>query len=388
MVAALGVVQILGWGTSFYFPAVFAGPIQAETGWPLTYIVGGVTLGLLVAGLISPQVGSIIARRSPRAVVGLSSVLYACGLALIGLASALPVYLAGWIVLGVGMGTGLYDAIFAALGKLYGHAARVPITNLTLFGGFSSTVCWPLSAFLIGSFGWRNACFVYAAMHLFVALPLQLAVLRERPASPLADDPAHAPVQQAAVPAPIARQPLVFVLLALILSIAAGIGSIVVVHLMIFLQARGVEFATAVWLGTLFGPAQVFARVIERIFGAAYHPIWTLIACCALMTIGLALLLDGRAPLLLAILVYGGGYGISWIARGTLPLALFGSARYPVLIGRLAFPSLIVQALAPVLGAFLIDAHGPGAMLGVLTVLAALNVVLVAALWGACRARG
>ena len=89
----------------------------------------------------------------------------------------LPVFLLGWIVLGGGMGTGLYDAVFAALGKLYGRDARTAITNLTLFGGFASTVCWPLSAFLAENFGWRSACLVYAALHLIVSLPLQMAVM-------------------------------------------------------------------------------------------------------------------------------------------------------------------------------------------------------------------
>ena len=177
VVAALGVAQILGWGTSFYFPAVLAQPIVAETGWSLGWVVGGVSIGLLVAGLIAPRVGAIIDRRGGRPVLAASSLLYAVGLAGIGLAPTLPVYLAARVVLGAGMGTGLYDAVFAALGKLYGKDARAPITNLTLIGGFASTVCWPLSAFLAETVGWRGACLVYACLHLWVSLPLQMAVM-------------------------------------------------------------------------------------------------------------------------------------------------------------------------------------------------------------------
>ena len=151
---------------------------------------------------------------------------------------------------------------------------------------------------------------------------------------------------------------LMFVLLALVLTISAGIGSIVVVHLLIFLQAKGADFALAVTLGTLFGPAQVGARFVERIFGARYHPIWTMVASCGLMAIGLVLLLAAFPILALAIVIYAGGYGIMWIARGTLPLALFGPDRYATLMGRLAFPSLIVQALAPSAGALLIEHSG------------------------------
>ena len=384
VITALGIAQILAWGTSFYFPAVFAGPIVADTDWSLGYVVGGTSVGLLVAGLISPQVGKIIDLRGGRPILLASSLFYAAGLIGVGLAPALPVYLMAWVLLGIGMGTGLYDAVFAALGRMYGSAARGPITNLTLFGGFASTVCWPLSAFMIEHIGWREACFVYAGLHLLVALPLQMAVIRRAPKAATAT---HADTAQSPSLTAIANETLIFALLALVLSIAAGIGSIVVVHLLIFLQARGVDFAVAVSLGTLFGPAQVGARVIERLFGSRYHPIWTMIGSCTLMAVGL-LLLAGRFPiLLLVILLYGAGYGISWIGRGTLPLALFGPVRFPRLMGKLAFPSLIVQALAPSAGALLIEASGADATIGVLTVLALINVVLIGLLWAVCRPR-
>jgi len=386
VISALGIAQILAWGTSFYFPAVFAGPIVADTGWSLGFVVGGTSIGLLVAGLISPQVGRIIDVHGGRPVLLASSLLYAAGLIGIGLAPTLPVYLFAWVLLGIGMGTGLYDAVFAALGRMYGSAARGPITNLTLFGGFASTICWPLSAFMIEHIGWRDACFVYAALHLFVSLPLEMAAVR--PAKkPVAASPAQADTTQAAVPTQIPNEPLIFALLAVVLSFAAGIGSIVVVHLLIFLQTRGVDYAVAVSLGTLFGPAQVGARVVDRLFGAHYHPIWTMIACCVLMAAGL-LLLAGHFPILiLVILLYGAGYGISWIGRGTLPLALFGPLRFPRLMGKLAFPSLIVQAAAPSAGALLIEARGVDATIGVLTVLALINVVLIGLLWAVCRPR-
>ena len=384
VITALGIAQILAWGTSFYFPAVFAEPILKETGWSLGWIVGGVSIGLMVAGLISPQVGRVIDRHGGRTVLLASSLFYAAGLIGVGLAPALPVYLMAWGLIGLGMGTGLYDAVFAALGRIYGIAARQPITNLTLFGGFASTVCWPLSAFMIEHVGWRAACLLYAALHLFVALPLQMAVIRRAPpidAKSASDDNDCLDTNR------IDNESVIFGLLAVVLSIAAGIGSIVVVHLLIFLQARGVDFAIAVSLGTLFGQAQVGARVVERLFGNRYHPIWTMIACCLLMAAGLLLLSANMHALVLIILLYGSGYGISWVGRGTLPLALFGSVRFPRLMGKLAFPSLIVQALAPSAGALLIETSGANAAIGLLTVLALVNVALIGILWLMCRAQ-
>ncbi len=380
VITALGIAQILAWGTSFYFPAVFAEPIVAETGWSLGLVVAGTSIGLLTAGLISPQVGRIIDTHGGRPVLLASSSFYAAGLAGVGLSHSLPVYLLAWVLIGLGMGTGLYDAVFAALGRMYGSEARGPITNLTLFGGFASTICWPLSAFMIDHVGWRSACLIYAALHLFVMLPLQVSVVR----APEKVRSGHNGKNVSGETSRIDNETLIFVLLAVVLSIAAGIGSIVVVHLLIFLQARGVDFALAVTLGTIFGPAQVGARVVERLFGNRYHPIWTMIASCMLMAVGLLMLFGAVPALVLVILLYGAGYGISWIGRGTLPLALFGPARFPRLMGKLAFPSLIVQALAPSAGALMIEARGSDATIGVLTLLALINVVLIGVVWRLC----
>jgi MFS family permease len=386
-ITALGITQILSWGTSFYFPAVLAPQVVADTGWSLGFVVSGTSIGLLVAGLIAPRVGRIIDRKGGRPVLAASSLLFAAGLLGIGLAPNLPVYLLAWVVLGVGMGTGTYDAVFAALGKLYGKDARTPITNLTLFGGFASTICWPLSALLAETFGWRGACLIYAALHVVVSLPLQMAVMPPLSAA-ASENAAAAGAKQAPDGPPLQYHRRAFVLFACALAISSGIGSIVIVHMMIFLQARGADFALAVTLGTLFGPAQVGARFVERLFGANYHPIWTMVASCALMLIGLVLLFAGFPLLAVTIVIYGAGYGIMWIARGTLPLALFGPSRYATLIGRLAFPALIVQALAPSAAALLIEWQGVDATLALLTALAALNVGLVVMLWLVCRRSG
>jgi MFS family permease len=384
VIVALGIVQILGWGTSLYVPAVFGGPIVAETGWSLGYVVSGTSIGLLTGGLISPLVGRWIDRHGGRPVLMSSSLLYAAGLAGIGLAPSLPVYLAAWVVVGLGMGTGLYDAVFAALGRMYGHDARNAIANLTLIGGFASTVCWPLSAFLIEMAGWRNACFIYAALHLVVALPLQMSVVRNQHAARGGGEGGHQGNSKAL---PIPRETAILVLLGVILSIMASIGAIMLVHLMIFLEARGASFAAAVTLGTLFGPSQVIARAVERLFGGHYHPIWTMIAACVVVAVSL-LLLSSAFPLLSVVIVlFGAGFGVGWLARGTLPLGLFGPVRFPRLMGKLAFPSLIAQALAPSAGALLIERVGVDWTIGVLTIFALINVVLIVSLWTMCRER-
>jgi MFS family permease len=103
VVSAVGVAQILAWGSSYYLPAVLAGPIAADTGWPLTWVVGALSVGLLVSGLVSPRVGHIIERHGGRPVLAASAVLLAVGLLGLGLAPTLPIFVAAWVVIGFGM---------------------------------------------------------------------------------------------------------------------------------------------------------------------------------------------------------------------------------------------------------------------------------------------
>lgn len=373
-IVILGVTQILAWGSSFYIPAVLAGPIAAETGWPLAWIIGGASVGLLTAGLVSRGVGHAIHRLGGRPVLVTSSLLFALGLTILSQAHHLAVFYIAWVVLGLGMGAGLYDAAFSTLGRIFGDAARRPITLLTLWGGFASTVAWPISAYLSDAVGWRYTCLFYVAAHLVLGLPLHIFALPREGRLP-APLPAASDAASARAPA---RGGL-FLVLATAITLGAALVSITHIHLLTILQAQGVALAAAVALGALVGPSQVGARVIEMVLGSRYHPIWTLAASSAAMAAGLALLWLAPAIVVVAIVVYGGGVGIQSIARGTVPLAIYGKERYALIIGRIAMPALIVQAIAPTLAALLIDAAGVPATLGVLTGIAMTTIVLVIA---------
>jgi MFS family permease len=375
IISALGVTQIFAWGTSYYLPAVLAAPIAADTGWSLTWVVGGLSFGLLTAGVISPWVGRAIARRGGRPVLALSAGLLAAGLLVLALATALPVFLMAWLVIGLGMGAGLYDPAFATLGRLYGGGGRSAITTLTLFGGFASTVCWPLSAFLDAHLGWRGACLVYAAFQVAVALPIYLFVLpRERVQRIDASSPLVGSSTATPVPA-IPRRGL-FLLLATTITLASIISTVLSVHLLTILQAKGLALAAAVSLGALVGPSQVAARTIEMFIARYHHPIWTKLAATSLVTAGLAALWVGGPVITLGLVLYGAGIGLESIARGTLPLAIFGPTRYPVIMGRIAMPSLIAQAAAPSIGAVLLEMTGLNGALATFLAAAALNALL------------
>ncbi len=379
VISALGVIEILAWGSSFYLPAVLAGPVADGTGWSLAWVVGGLSLGLLVAAFASPHVGAAIHRHGGRPVLALAALLLTVGLTTLALAPVLPVYLAGWLLLGLGMGCGLYDPAFATLGRLYGAEARPAITTLTLWGGFASTVCWPLSAFLVAHVGWRGACLAYAGLHLTVTLPLVLLLIPKAQALP-----AGTGHRQADTGPLSGAERRAFLLFAGVLILGGAIMSLVSVHLLTLLQARGVALASAVSYGALIGPAQVGARIVEMSFKGRHHPLWTLTAALALVALGLVLLALGLPGVGVWLVLYGGGNGIYSIARGTVPLALFGPVRYPLVVGRLARPGLVAQALAPPAGAFVITHAGPDVLWWSLTVLALANLGLVAGLWR-CR---
>ncbi len=372
VVSALGIFQILAWGSSYYLLAVLAAPIARDTGWPLAWIVGALSLGLLVEGLVAPLVGNAIERHGGRPVLAAGALLLAAGLSAMAFAPSLPVFVTAWLVVGAGMGAALYDAAFSTLGRLYGLRARRAITWLTLFGGFASTLCWPLSAFLESTLGWRGACLVYAAIQVVICLPLLFTLLPREARHETAR--ARRQSGDGRPRDPIRRRQ--FVVIAAAFTISSAIAAVVSVHLLTLLQARGVTLGEAVALGALIGPSQVGARIVEMLFGQQRHPVWAMIGSALLVAAGLGMLWAGLPLVAAAIVLYGGGMGIRSIVRGSVPLAVFGAEGYAALMGRLAMPALVVGALAPFLGAVLLERFGVDATFGALTVAALAGVAL------------
>jgi MFS family permease len=384
VITCLGIGQILVWAASYYLPTVLAQPMADDTGWHSTWIIGAVSLGLLVSGLVSPRVGHLIERHGGRPVLSASALLFALGLALQAWAPHFAVLILAWLIIGVGMGAGLYDPAFSTLTRLYGSEARSAITSLTLWGGFASTVGWPLTAFMVEQWGWRGASFGHVAIMLCVVLPLYwFGLPREgAPATP-------APRPAAPVSDRVKRENWFFLLvLAGNFVIASVVMTIVAIHLVTLLRDRGFSLATAVGLGMLIGPSQVGARVLEALFGRKYHPIWALLVCSAAVAIGLFIMLGSVELIALGLILYGGGNGLRSIARGTVPLAMFGREGYAVLMGWLALPVLIAQALSPSLGDLLLDWLGPGGVIAALALVSVLNVLATLALVPIALRRG
>jgi hypothetical protein len=372
-VLVLGVTQIITWGAIYYTPVLIVPLIAKERGWSIAFAMGGFSIGLLAAGLVSPYVGRTIDRVGGHVVMGIGSLIGAAGLFLITFAANPVAYMAVWVVLGIAMAANLYDSAFATLGRIFGAAARRPITALTLAGGFASTVSWPVTHFLIEGVGWQKTYLIYAGILLFVCAPLHAFVLprhRAHTAPPVPTEDgktAHLPPNGAA-----------FLLVAAAFTAYAVVPSGLAAHLLAIFNREGIDAGTVVWIGALFGPAQVGARLIEFAFGRNVHPLWigrvavAVLLCAFLMLAFFGFTVAAAAAFAL---MFGGCNGLITITRGALPLALFGAHGYGRLMGRLAGPFQIMQAAAPLVMAFAVERFSDPLALSLAAVFATVALV-------------
>lgn len=372
VVLALGVTQILAWGSLHYSIAVLAPGMAREMGLSVTAVLGCYTAALVVSGLLARPVGQAVDRLGGRRPMALGSVAAALALALIASAPHPALFLAGWLLAGAAMAATLYDAAFATLGAVSGERHRQALTALTLLGGFASTVFWPLSYALDEALGWRGAVAVFAALQLLVCLPLHAGVLPDR----------RRPAPQALAPAP----PLPSVRrggsrglgwLAASFALNAMLFSAMSVHLLGTLAAAGLSAREAVAVSVLVGPMQVAGRVLEFLGGRALKAVTTGFAALAGTLVAMLLLGRIEGPGAWAIgfaLLYGASNGVMTIVRGTVPAELYGREDYGALLGRLAGPSFIGKAAAPVALAFVAERLGHPAAVAGLGLLAALSL--------------
>lgn len=390
---ALGSAQTLAWASTYYLPAILALPMARELGVAPATVFAAFSVALLISAALGPLAGRTIDRVGGRPVLMATSLCFAAGLALLGLASGTASLFLAWAVLGVGMGSGLYEAAFATLVRLQGQQSRASITGITLLAGFASTVGWPLSAWLEAEFGWRAACFTWAALHLMVGLPLNALVPRVprvtsaglpataeqglKPDTTTATAPPHT-VAHTTAAHPIGRQRRTLVLLAFVFAATWFISTAMAAHLPALLQTTGVSMGTALMVGMLVGPAQVVARMLE--FGLLRHvqPVASARLAASLHPLGVGVLvLAGPWAAPVFGLLHGAGNGVLTIAKGTLPLVYFGPSGYGRLQGVLGVPTRLAQALAPWLFGLAMARWGSGAFL----LTATLGAAACAALW-------
>jgi predicted MFS family arabinose efflux permease len=349
-VTALGLAQTLAWASSYYLPAMLAVPMAKDIGVSAPMVFAAFSLALLASAALGPYAGKAIDRWDGRLVLCATNVIFAVGLVCLSVAQGVTGMFTGWAVLGIGMGSGLYPAAFAALVRLYKEDSRGAITGVTLFAGFASTVGWPLSTFLEAHIGWRGTCLAWAALHVVVGLPLNWSL-------PKADTPSTNPKIRAAPPdgeSSASRSSAI--LLGVVFAVTWFISTAMAAHLPRLLMAGGASLATAVFVGALIGPAQVGARIFEFSFLRRLNPLLSARLAMLMHPIGVALLgIFGHSAAVLFGILHGAGNGIMTIATGTLPLAIFGTHGYGRRQGVLMVPARIAQALAPWLFGLCLD---------------------------------
>lgn len=344
-VCALGVAQIISWGSFYYTIAVLGGAMQRDLGVSPTLLFGAFSFSLFLSGLAAPMVGKLIDERGGRIVLSLGSCIGAVALVVFATASGPITLLLASILAGVAMAATLYDAAFAALNQIAGPSYRRAITALTLFGGIASTVFWPLSQVLLDAIGWRQTLAVYAGLQLLVCLPLHWWLLPGRqPSAP----PVNAPPgtsQPTAGPATAD-----YAWLATAFALASFVSSALLIHVISLLKSAGMNPTDAVFVAALIGPMQVVGRILEFSLARKVQTVTIGTVSFVLMLLAMAVLyfVQSLSPLaFLFAALFGFSNGLLTIVRGTVPAVLFGRDGYGLLLGKLARPAFIARALAP-----------------------------------------
>ena len=367
LVLSLGLTQTIAWASSYYLPAVLARPMADSLGCPVSHVYAAFTAALIIAAITAPFTGRYIDKWGGKRVLVASNVWFALSLLFLSQAqNGISLFL-GWASLGFAMGAGLYDMAFATVVRSRGSAVPSIIAGIALLGGFASTVGWPISHYLLSSFGWRQALGVWAVVHLLLALPLNLSLVLPMQRDSMKDSTSDTKFSQE----PEKGKTQAMVVLALAFVFAYFCAGAMAGHMPGLLQLFGVSVAASIVAGMAFGPAQVTVRLLQLSLLRRLQPIIIAILAALIMPLGAVLLvLFGPVAALLVGVTHGLGHGVMSIIKGTLPLSIFGAKGYGRRQGLLFLPAAIAQAFSPFLFSLCIDTLGKEAL-----------YIYVAAIW-------
>lgn len=368
----IGLAQIFIWGGSFFLLAVFSRPIMQEMGWGREIIYGGLSTGLLVSALVLTYLGHLFRYFQAKNILAFSGFAIAIGLVTLAYSSTLWSFYSAWIIIGVGMALGLYDTLFATFGHYFGLNAKKLIVALTLISGFCTTIVWPLQVYLISLIGWRDALLVWAVLLFIFIAPIYYFCLPTTPISTLQNT--KKPIKNK-----LSLNPKVYYLMSTIFMFSSIIMTIVSIQLIDILQEIGMTLVAAIAVCALLGPSQIVSRIFD-IMMKVNHPIHSLLVSVCLVSLGLLLLTINSKYAAIGIMIYGAGNGLRSIIRGTLPLVLVPKDQYPLLMGKLAAPSVLAQAFTPFIAGYIMDKYHVTWLLTITVILAMLNIIFSALL--------
>lgn len=374
LIASLGITQIVGWGSVFYAYGILMQAMQEELQLSRPVVVAAFSIALLISGLLSTLVGSLIDRYGGRLLMSAGSVLCAALLlAMSFISSAMELYLV-WAVIGIGMSCTLYHPAFAVVTQHFQSDYRRAIALVTLFGGFASTISWPLTQWLLDHYGWRSAWQVYALAHIVICLPLHAMLPKVR----VKAQARHKNKSNHSLSS-VLREPT-FYPLAIAFTLNALVFSAMSLHLMPILKEGGMPAHFAAATGALLGPMQVLGRVLEPILGRLMNIRQVGLLAISLVPAALLFLFAPGSWLTaygLFVAMYGLGTGIITIIRGTLPAELYGRESYGAISGAISTPVMIAFAAGPYVASLLYSlGNGYPVAIASLTLTAALAALL------------
>lgn len=372
VVTGFGLGQIVAFASSFYLMGVLGDAIARDLDASPTVVFLTVSLSLVVPAVVGPAVARRIDRRGGKVVLLSSSVVFALGLVILATAQHALVLAVAMTVLGLGMALGLSPTPFAILVSLYGEAARRPITGVSLISGLGSTLGWPITGWMADQLGWRGACLAWAGIHLLV-LPMIALICPRTPGQEGRGEAAHGEV----------RWDRPMVQLAILFACAWFISTCMSAHLPRLLTHFGLTLREAAAAAGLVGIAAVSVRFLEFTVLRRLPPLATTRIASLMHPVGAASLLGlGSAGAPLMALGQGAGNGMLTVAKGVLPLSLYGARDYAYRSAILGRPAVIAQAAGPTVFALALERSPAAAMIGT----SALCLVMFAMTFG-LRAR-
>ncbi len=351
LIPSLGLTQIVGWGSMFYAYGVLMQPMQVALQTSKPVIVGAYSLALLISGLLSTLAGSIIDRVGGRLLMGSGTILAALMLTLLSTVHSIAGLYLIWAGIGVAMSATLYQPAFAVITQIFEGGFRRAITMLTLFGGFASTVSWPLTQWLLEHYGWRDTWLIYAVANLVICLPIHVRLPHAASIKEKIKDRTAGSISLATV----LRQPGFYLITAAV-TLNALVFSAMSLHLMSILHDRGMTAYYAAGIGAMIGPMQVLGRILETMFGKNASIRQIGLVAIVLLPAALILLFAPAEWLLIYGIfaaMYGIGNGVMTIVRGALPAELYGREAYGAISGAMSMPVTIAFAAGPFVASLL-----------------------------------
>lgn len=373
-VAALSLTQLVGWGATFWLPAVTGPAMAGDLGMALPMVMAGPTVMLVVMAMVSWPLSTIFERYGARPVMVLGSPLGAAGLLVMGLANGPASYVLSWIILGLAGASMLTTPAQIAVTEIAGEKARQALGVLILAGGLTSTIVWPLTALLQAQWGWRATTLLYAALMLLVCTPLHWITLarrnREKSAAKTADEPA-----------PIDRPR--FVLLAMSFAANGFVTWGFALTIIILFEAQGLDRTSALAAAAFIGVAQWAGRLVDFLGGWRWSSFVTGLVASALFPLSFIVLLltSTFAGAMLFATLYGVASGVTSVARATLPLQIFPTGGYARASAQLAVPLNLAFAAAPPAFTAILTSAGPHAALWLALVISIFAFCALLGLW-------